>query len=342
MNINSKSDYFNCFSIGQNMELPKGWTQPVEFTNFDGGIRKIGVEIEFASVSCLEAANLVLKLFGGSIEQDSEFRIKVIDTQFGEFLVELDNQYAHPDSDSKQITSKEFEQWLAEVIGKLSQNFVPIEIVSPPIALNSLPELQKLIVGLRKIKAKDTEESIVYGFGLHLNPEASSLKSSSILAHLQSFVLLEDWLRQQIDLDKTRQLLPFSNPFPKEYCDFILENDYKPDLNQLIDDYLSENSSRNRALDMLPMFSYLDPDRVESSIDSNLIKPRPTFHYRLPDCKLSDPSWGIDTEWNRWAAVERLAHNPQARAQLTKDRIENNGQEYLNKLLGTLEKWLNK
>jgi len=58
---------------------------------------------------------------------------------------------------------------------------------------------------------------------------------------------------------------------------------------------------------MLPLFAYLDEPRVRRVADSPLIKPRPTFHYRLPDCEIHRPGWGLHLAWNDWVAVETLA-----------------------------------
>jgi hypothetical protein len=39
------------------------------------------------------------------------------------------------------------------------------------------------------------------------------------------------------------------------------------------------------------------------------IGSRPVFHYRLPQAQLSDPTWSIMPDWERWLSVERLAMN---------------------------------
>jgi len=38
-----------------------------------------------------------------------------------------------------------------------------------------------------------------------------------------------------------------------------------------------------------------------------LIKPRPAFHYRLPDCEIHLPDWGLHIAWHDWLEVEALA-----------------------------------
>ena len=65
-----------------------------------------------------------------------------------------------------------------------------------------------------------------------------------------------------------------------------------------IDDYLVENASRNRALDMLPVFAYLDEARIRAAVSDGLIKARPTLHYRLPNCEIEQPGWDLHPAWN--------------------------------------------
>ena len=58
---------------------------------------------------------------------------------------------------------------------------------------------------------------------------------------------------------------------------------------------------------MLPLFAWIDEDRVRTTIDDPRIKPRPTFHYRLPNAQVSDSLWSLAEDWNRWVVVETLA-----------------------------------
>jgi hypothetical protein len=93
----------------------------------------------------------------------------------------------------------------------------------------------------------------------------------------------------------------------------------------LIDDYIALNPTRNRNLDMLPLFALLDEDRVRSKLPEEKINARPTFHYRLPDMSLKDKDWGLATEWNRWVAVEWLAADQQRLASLSRAYLDHKG-----------------
>jgi len=284
--------------------------QPPEPTSSEGATRRVGVEIEFAGVEVVDAADLVRELFGGRLVRIDEHRVRVEGARFGGFMVELDSMYAHPD-DSNAVVSKlkgKMKDKVAGAIGDIVGLWLPNEIVAPPVPYDQLGELDRLIGALRAHNAEGTGASVFYGFGLQLNPEVAATDVDYILRHLRAYLILSPWLRQQIEIDLTRRLLPFADPFPEEYARHVLAPDYLPDLEGLIRDYVAANPSRNRELDLMPLFMELAPEVIRSLVDDPHIKARPTFHYRLPNAQLDDPGWvGVVGEWNRWVAVERLA-----------------------------------
>ncbi|CAM3905311.1 amidoligase family protein [Vreelandella rituensis] len=294
---------------------------PPERDNFEGQPRHIGVEIEFAGLPPRDTALIIRDLFGGELNVISPHRLNVEGTRWGKFGIELDTQYAHPDAavleesphqDSEWERQRhqmriEFHQKTRELIGDMVSGLVPTEIVCPPVPWNELEELDSLFDALREHGAKGTDASLLYGFGLHLNPEVASLEVEDILAQLRAYLLMAVWLREEIKVDITREVLPHANPFPKEYALKVLNSNYAPDLDTLIEDYIAYNPTRNRELDMFPLFAYLRPEHPHELMHNKLVKPRPTFHYRLPNAQLSQPGWGAVVEWNRWVEVEKLA-----------------------------------
>ncbi|WP_445010451.1 amidoligase family protein [Vreelandella stevensii] len=296
---------------------------PPQRLNPDGQTRRVGVEIEFAGLPPRETAEVVQALFGGELNVVSPHRLQVADTRWGDFDIELDTQYAHPDqslldeqqgNDSEWARQQhqrrlEFHQKTRELIGDMVTGLVPTEIVCPPIPWEELDSLDTLFDTLREKGAKGTDASLLYGFGLHLNPEIERGEVEYLLAMLRAYLLLASWLRQEIKVDITREMLPHANPFPKEYARKVLDLRYQPDLDTFIDDYLADNPTRNRELDLLPLFAHLRPEHPHALLHGKLTKPRPTFHYRLPNAQLSQPGWGSVMEWNRWVEVEKLAHD---------------------------------
>lgn len=285
----------------------------------DGGPRRVGVEIECVALDVRRAADLVQARFGGALEERDPYRFALRGARHGDFTIELDTQYAHPAKFWDEVEVEE--DWLKElvsflrdvdagasrVIGQISEDFVPMEIVSPPIPWSALDEMTPLYHSIRQAGASGTDEGALYAFGLHLNPEVASLEADWLTDVLRAYILLSAWLRRSIDVDLMRRLLPYVDPFPKSYALQVVDPDYRPDQTLLIDDYLAENPTRNRELDMLPIFAELDGPRVRRAVDDDRIKPRPAFHYRLPNTRFTGTEDGPVSEWNRWVLVERLA-----------------------------------
>lgn len=319
---------------------------PPHLVTEEGRPRMLGVEIEFAGVSCEDTADLVRKLFGGRIEALDRYRYEITGTRFGTFTVELDSQYAHPgDGGAEPVKSgwdeigRTVRDGLTTAINAVSTLWVPVEIVSPPIPLQVLPELNALVSALRSVGAEGSDDGLLYAFATQFNPEVPSRRADAIVAHLKAFLLLADRLRETIDVDVVRRALPFIRPFPSSYVRKVVDPEYRPALPQLIDDYVEANPTRNRELDLLPLFTSLAPERVRQKVDDALIKARPTFHYRMPDTRLSDPGWNLIVEWNRWAEVEQLAADAAALRRLGEAYLEARRDERSSAMTEVLDAW---
>ncbi|WP_163559324.1 amidoligase family protein [Halomonas sp. NO4] len=327
---------------------------PPETRNFEGEIRRVGVEIEFAGLPPWETAELVRRCFAGTIREVSPHRLRVEGTRWGDFLVELDTQYAHPDErvlnevplrDTERERQRhqmriDFHSKTRELIGDVVTGLVPTEIVCPPVPWNELEDLDTLFTALYTRGAKGTDASLLYGFGLHLNPEVASFSVAHLVDELRAYLLLAEWLREEIDIDITREVLPHANPFPKDYALKVLEPDYTPGLDDFIADYLEFNPTRNRELDLYPLLAYLRPNYPHELFTDTLVKPRPTLHYRLPNAQLSQRGWGAVTEWNRWVAVERLAADKDELTQRAARYVSYHTRSPLSRGLQRLRDWL--
>nr|WP_299245476.1 amidoligase family protein [uncultured Halomonas sp.] len=313
-------------------------------------IRRVGVEIEFAAIAPLRAAQLVQEHFGGTLEQLDPHRFKILDSRWGNFTIELDSKYVHPDHQVLEENTLEDSEWhhlrreihqrSRRLLGDAVAGIVPTEIVCPPIPWLALNELDALFDALRQEGARDTRDSLLYGFGLHLNPEVPSFEADSLLAHLRAYMILAAWLREEIDIDITRQILPHANPFTREYALKVLDAAYAPDLDTLIEDYLVANPSRNRELDLLPLFAYLRPEHPNPLLADELVSPRPTFHYRLPNAQLSQPDWSAVCEWNRWVEVERLAADTELLSKRSAAYIDHYQRSSMPHWLDRLKEWM--
>lgn len=295
--------------------------------NFEGKPRHVGVEVEFAAVTARDAAKIVQELYGGELHILDAHRYELTGTDLGDFRCELDFQYAHvtpADQDGMSRFSTEFRTAFRELIGDVSALVAPCEIVCPPLELKDLWRLEALRESLHRVGAAGTGEGLLYAFGVHLNPDIVSSDADYLVRMLKAYILMSDLLRDEIQVDTTRWLLKFADPFPPDYQKLVLSEDYWPRVETLIDDYLAYNASRNRELDMLPLFSWIDADRIQAALDDSRIKGRPTFHYRLPNACLDDTQWSLASEWNRWCRVEHLAANAEQLADVSAAWFDNN------------------
>lgn len=287
---------------------------PPRLRTHQGLIRKVGFEIEFGSLSVKDAAQVIQSLFGGTVRNLHQYQAHVIDTLYGDFDV---------GSDSRLLSEKRYEKYLEQmgiepgsalqegverIFEKLSGTLLPVEISMPPLEMTNLRPAEELREALQKHSAVGISSSLFAAFGLQFNPEVPDFKASTLLAYLRAFFMLSEWLLEDANIAIARKITPFIHPFPKGYQSLVLDPDYEPSLQKLMRDYLEFNPTRNRPLDLLPLFAFLDSELVfQHPVEKDLIKPRPTFHYRLPNSEIDDPNWSLAREWNKWVQVEILA-----------------------------------
>ena len=286
---------------------------PPHRTAWNGHPRRVGVEIEFGNVALRVVGQDIAALFGGTFraEDGDPHRVQVCGSRYGDFTVELDSSFAHRKGGripwAPRLIKRLFHAAASEW-GHFARRVLPSEVVCPPVEIAHLAELDRIIDSIRRRGGTGTEGSAVAAFGLQLNPDLPSLEVDCIRRHMQAYLVLSPWLRAEIHVNPTRKVSGFVKRFPDEFAAYVTTPAYRPDQTTLIDDYLRFNPTRNRELDFLPLFGFIDEARVRGAVDDPLIKTRPTFHYRLPDSEIDDPSWGgITEEWNRWVRVERLA-----------------------------------
>lgn len=324
---------------------------PPTLTNESGRIRRAGFEIEYTGVPLERACEIIEQLYGGRTERTNRFLYAVRNARPGDFEVEVDasllkeERYrkflkesgivdALPDLDpGGKSMAETVEQFAEDVLMSVAKFAIPLEIVTPPLPMNDLDALDELRERLRGERALGSGASVIYAFGLHINPEAAKLNAREFQNHLRAFLLLKDAFQNEAPTDFTREYLsPYIEDFPQTYVRKILAEGYAPDLSQLIRDYLDENPTRNRPLDMLPLFVYTagadDVTAIRAALpedEQHLVKGRPTYHYRMPDCRIDDPHWSVAFEWNRWVRVERLARETQRLGELSAEYLRTRG-----------------
>ena len=285
------------------------YTMPPHIQTSDGRIRRLGIEIELSGPEVKDLVELVQKVFPGKTERLSEREWLIHSDDYDTFTVEVDSQLLKRIARDYENSGDLIDELTSHTLGTITKNWVPCEIVTPPLPMTDIGKMDRLVELVRERGGKGTRDSIWNAFGLHFNPEIAALDAVTVLHHLQAYICCHDWLVDQFGVDFSRRVTPYIKAFEEDYIEFILREDYKPNMDALIDDYIRFNPTRNRALDMLPLFLHIDEARVREKIQDPLVKPRPTFHYRLPDCDIDNPEWGLWAAWNDWVRVEVLADN---------------------------------
>lgn len=297
--------------------------------NARGEVRRAGFEFEYAGVGLKASCIIVRHVFGGRPVVHSTFAREARFTRFGDFSVEIDSSLLKERRyeptlhdlglDPSRLDRTNLEKYLVRAFSRL----VPFEIGTPPIPITQLAPLEELRRLLLQNGAQGTRASLLYAFGLHINPEVPAEDPGVVLSYLRAFLLLYPWIKRRAEVDLARRISPFINPFPPAYARLVLADDYPArDAGRLIDDYLEFNPTRNRPLDLLPLLACLDAERVRARVaekDLRLVKPRPAFHYRLPSCQVDEPDWTVAREWNTWVEVERLANDPERLARMARE-----------------------
>lgn len=294
---------------------------PEQLTKASGEERRVGVELEFSGIGYQSLVEQVAVFLEGKVERQDYYET-VITTADGDYLVELDSAPVKALRQEREMELPEplrqLRDGAMDLVEAVAERIVPLEIVCPPLPLSRLDRVEALCDSLRKAGALGSRHAAYFAFGCQLNPELPAMDARTILDYLRAFAGLYEWLRERQQPDFSRKLTTYINPWPRQYVDVILDVQYRPDRKQLALDYLEYNPTRNRALDLLPLWAELEPELLWQCVDDPRIKARPTLHYRLPDCDIDNPDWGFHYVWNDWAAVEAIAGN----AELLADFLE--------------------
>jgi len=303
---------------------------PSLLKNSSGQYRQAGFEFEFGNLPVIETARALQQALGGELDMKSPFEAILDGSALGRLKIERD---------ADLLKSVVYRRWLESLgvefspgtiaheiesnIDSASRNLIPCEVVTDPIPFMDLSKLDILVDTLEQLGAEGTQQSFVYAFGMHINPSTPDNSSATLVRYIQAFLLLHAWIIAVSNIDMTRRFLTkYIDPFPPDYIELVLSNQYAPAESQFIKDYLEHNPTRNRALDMLPILCEIDSEQVIKAVNEEerkLVKGRPAFHYRLPDCKFNVPGWSASSAWNLWVCIEKLAMDNTLREELMEE-----------------------
>lgn len=291
-----------------------GLRLPPRIHTGENQIRRVGVELEFSGLSLFSAAEVLSRVVRGRWRPHGDFTCDVY-SPLGEFRVEFDSSFFKKKKYAPYLEAlglspetSVFGRSMEDALTRLGELVIPFEVITPPLPITHLEVVEDLREELRLHAAKGTRSSPFRAFGLQFNPEVPDLSAETIHGYLKAFFVLFDWIYDDSQIPLSRKIAPYIHSFPQEYVELTVNPDYRPNMETLIYDYLRFNPTRNRPLDLLPLFSYINKAIVFSfPVEKELVKARPTFHYRLPNSQIDDYRWTIAREWDHWIDVENLA-----------------------------------
>ncbi|HEX4857108.1 MAG TPA: amidoligase family protein [Limnobacter sp.] len=290
--------------------MPLQYAIPACLHNSAGRTRTVGFELEFAGLDLMTAAEAVARAIKGRVQEDTQAECKVVHPDLGSFNIELDWAFAKNMARRQLDDALPPDTTLVTLMTDLARQVVPLELVCPPIPITRLELLDPVVESLRQSGALGTSESLVYAFGMHINPEVPEVTPQVLVAYLQAYCVAQGWLVKLHEVDPMRRLTPYIDSYPRRYVQKVMAYTSLTSLHQVMDDYLAHNPTRNRGLDMLPLFKHIDEARVIAAVSDERVKARPTFHYRLPNCEIEKPGWRPAESWNAWCVLEYLVSHP--------------------------------
>jgi len=267
----------------------------------------VGFEVELSGITLEATVNVVQRALNAETVDETAAECSLHAEGLGTFNIEIDwaflKRIARDHVDGEQ-------QWL-DNLSTLASALVPIEVVCPPIPIGQLGALHAVSDSLRQAGAVGTEESLIAAYGVHVNTEIPALDAETIGRYLKAFCLLQWWLVEAHDVDPARKISPYIDLYPQAYVEVVLARETMS-IDDIFDDYLEHNATRNRALDLLPLLAEIDAERVAGTVDDDRVNARPAFHYRMPNCQIERDHWSLANAWTLWCVVEALAEQPQS------------------------------
>lgn len=169
--------------------------------NAEGDTRRCGVEIEMNGMSLDQVSDLISEAMSLSVKQDGRYERRLTGDPAGDWIVELDFELLKKmgrQEHALDTLSGELNESAEVILKTVSLPLVPLEVVTPPLPLDRLDEVEQLIVRLRDAGARGTSDTLTNAFGMQFNPEIPSHDAALLTAVLKSFLCLYEWLLPRI------------------------------------------------------------------------------------------------------------------------------------------------
>lgn len=269
-----------------------------------GGVRRVGVEIEFTGLGADEVAGLAERVYGGKCERIDRQALLLRGSSVEEVEIALDLQLA--DRSLKVRTPLRSGGSASKIIDNPGTPVAPLAIIARPIPWTQLHRLDALAGELAEASMKAAAHTPVEAFGLYLNPEIQADDATAIAAVMKAFALLAPLFDAERGTGGTSRPSGYVGPWPEIYLAKLLSPDYWPDRAILANDHVEAVGDRLCGLDLLPLWAELEPGASKGSRVGDPVKGRRAYRIRLPDHGSSSGGL-VSSLGNDWLRIEELA-----------------------------------
>jgi len=164
---------------------------------------------------------LLSKTFSLSVKTPGRYERLLSGDPAGEWVVELDFDLLKKMGRKEhqlETFSGELNDSAETLLKQVSLPVVPLEIVSPPLPLDRLIEIEELIVALRNIGARGTSDQLTNAFGMQFNPEIHSQETHQLTAFIKAFLCCYEWIYERSKVNLMRRMTRFQSPFHEVIC----------------------------------------------------------------------------------------------------------------------------
>ena len=204
-----------------------------------------------------EAARALARGLGGAVVEDDPHAFRVEGSPLGDIAVELDSRFLHPEKKGRRCSEAILPQ-IAAWFGSAASYLIPCELVTAPIPVDRLHEVDRVVEILRDV-------------GRQGHPGRSLLCLRAALQPGDPAPRRGDGRRLPEELRPAQRLAPAPggarhDPPPPRIRRSVSAGlcprcSLRPTTGRtcraFIDDYLAANPTRNRDLDLLPLLLHL-------------------------------------------------------------------------------------
>ena len=166
--------------------------------------------------SARRAAQALAAGVGGHVVAEDAHAFAVRGSDLGDLAVELDLRYAHPQRHGMTLPVR-IGPKAAAGLGWLVSGAVPRELIVPPLPVDRLAEVDRILGLLRAAGAHGRGATVFGSLGLHFNIDAPAADLPRITAVMLAFGLMELRLRREIAQGQPRLERHLPPAYPPEF-----------------------------------------------------------------------------------------------------------------------------